>query len=48
MGRRGGSSWPPFDGIIVNFGEAHPGGNIGFVVEGGDDEFGAGWEVEDE
>lgn len=28
--------------------EAYPGRHVGFVVEGGDDDFGAGGEVEDE
>lgn len=46
MTRRGGGRWPPFDCVIMQFCEAYPGRNVGFVVEGGDDDFGAGGEVE--
>lgn len=45
---RDGGGWPPFDGVIVKFGEAHPWGNVGFVVERGDDDFGARGEVKNE
>ena len=48
MCRRGGSGWPPFDCVIVNFGETYPWGDVGFVVEGGDDDFGADGEVKNE
>ena len=48
VSRRGRSDWPPLDRVVMQFGEAYPGGNVGFVVEGGDDEFGAGGDVEDE
>lgn len=48
MSRRSGGGWPPFDCMIVQLSESYPGGDVGFVVEGGDDDFGAGWEVEDE
>lgn len=46
MCRRGGDSRPPSDCVIMQFGEAYPWGDVGFVVEGGDDDFGAGGEVE--
>lgn len=48
MSRRGGGGRPPPDCVVVQFGEAYPRGDIGFVVEGGDDDFGAGGEVENE
>ena len=48
MRLRGGGSWPPLDGIVVQFGEAYPGGDVSFVVERGDDKFGAGRDIENE
>ena len=48
MCRRGRWSWPPFDCVIVKFGKADPRGDVGFVVERGDYDFGARGEVEDE
>ncbi len=48
MSWRSRSGWPPFDCVIVQFGNAYPWGDVGFVIEGGDDDFGAGGEVEDE
>ena len=39
MSLRGRGTRPPLDGIVVRFGEAYPGGDVGFVVERGDDEF---------
>lgn len=48
LGWEGGGGWPPFNFVIVHFGETYPGGDVGFVVERGDDDFRAGWEVEDE
>ena len=33
MSLRGWGVWPPFDGIVVQFGEAYPGGDVRFVVE---------------
>lgn len=48
MSLRGGGSWPPSDSIVVHFGEAYPRRDISFVVERGDDKFGAGRDIENE
>lgn len=42
------STTPPFYGVVLEGGEAVPGGDVGFVVEGGEDEGGVGGEGEDE
>ena len=39
---------PPFYSVVLEFGEADPGGNVGFVVDGGEDDVGVRGEVEDE
>ena len=46
LGVRGGGRLPPFkiEGFLG--GELDPGGDVGFVVEGGDDDLGAGREDE--
>ena len=48
MSRRGRDGWPPFDHVVVQLCETYPRGDVGFVVERGNDEFGAGGEIEDE
>lgn len=48
MSWRGRDGWPPFDHVVVQLCEAYPRGHVGFVVERGNDEFGAGGEIEDE
>ena len=48
MRLRGGGSWPPLDGILVQFGKAYPGGDVSFVVERGDDKLRACWNIENE
>ena len=45
MGRRGRGGWPPYYFVTAQLGEAYPGGDVGLVIEGGNDEFGAGGEV---
>ena len=47
VSRRGGGGWPPLNFVAVQLGEAYPGGDVGFVIEGGDDDFGADGEIED-
>ena len=44
-GGGGGGGRPPFDGDVrVELGEADPGGDVGFVVEAGEDDLGSGGE----
>ena len=33
-----GGRLPPFDSVVLQFSETEPGGDVGFVVEGGEDE----------
>ena len=47
MRQRGGGGWPPFHCVIVHLSEAYPRGDIGFVVEGRDDDLGAGGKIKD-
>ena len=48
VGRGGGRCWPPFDRVILQFCKAYPWGDIGFVVERGNDDVRTGRKVEDE
>ena len=48
MGRGGGRCWPPFDRMILQFRKAYPWGDVGFVVERGNDDVRNGRKVEDE
>ena len=48
VGRSGGRCWPPFDCVILQFRKAYPWGDVGFVVERGDDDVRTDRKVEDE
>lgn len=43
-----GGRGPPFEGQVSDFCEADPGGDVGFVVDRGDYDFGVGGEGEGE
>ena len=48
MGLDGGRCWPPFYCVILQFREAYPWGDVGFVVERGNDDVRTCRKVEDE
>ena len=43
-----GGGRPPFEGQVSDFGEADPGGDVGFVIDGGHNDFGVGGKREGE
>lgn len=47
MGWGGGRCWPPLDCVILQFRKAYPWGDVGFVVERGDDDVRTDRKVED-